>query len=322
MTRPFSLSYPVALACWMVFSPTFSTLSAAIVYDLKSDWSDVTNPAGSWSYREGSNALPHANDWQGLAGDFTGMQPAWARAETGNTNLPAWMKIVSPAGITNDWQLGDIVTHSTDDFNGVGSGLSNVIWTSPLHGTIDVSGGVWMGRDIGRGNLWDISKNGISLTGGAIFSGDPYSRSSPFLFSAGSGGPTVLNQIPVAVGDVLRLQITRTSAPGDYAVVNLTVTATPDLPGDFNHDSSVGAPDYVIWRKGLGTTYTQADYDLWRSHFGETAGSGSGASASDAVPEPATLVMLIVGLLKMCSHRRAIVSYTRPREEHSQHPTV
>lgn len=94
------------------------------------------------------------------------------------------------------------------------------------------------------------------------------------------------------------------------------------IPGDFNQNGVVDAADYVTWREHLGSIYTQVDYDVWRSHFGETAGSGSGASASDAVPEPATLVMLIVGLLKMCSHRRAIVSYTRPREEHSQHPTV
>jgi hypothetical protein len=216
------------LTCCVLFSPSLSTLSAAIVFDLKTDWSDLANPNGPWSYREGNNVLPHVADWQGLSGDFTGVQPAWARAQTGNTNLPPWMKIVSPAGVPNDWQFGDIVTHSTDNFNGIGSGPSNVIWTSPLTGNIDVSGGVWMGRDIGRGNHWDISLNGISLTGGDIFSGDPFNRSNPFAFSAGSGGPTVLNQIPVAVGDVLKLQITRTSEPGDYAGVNLTITAIPE----------------------------------------------------------------------------------------------
>ena len=138
------------------------------------------------------------------------------------------MKIVSPAGIPNDWQFGDIVTHSTDNFNGIGSGPSNVIWTSPLNGNIDVSGAIWMGRDIGRGNHWDLSLNGISLTSGDIFSGDPFNRSNPFDFSAGSGGAAVLNQISVAAGDVLMLQVTRTSGPGDYAGVNLTITASPE----------------------------------------------------------------------------------------------
>ena len=67
----------------------------------------------------------------------------------------------------------------------------------------------------------------------------------------------------------------------------------PPLEGDFNGDGSVDAADYVVWRKGLGTTYTQADYDVWRAHFGQTAGSGSGASAIAAVPEPTTLVLLM-----------------------------
>jgi hypothetical protein len=214
-----------------LFGPSLSTLSAAVVYDLKTDWSELVNPNGPWSYREGNNVLPHVADWQGLSGDFTGVQPAWARAETGNTNLPPWMMIASPAGVTNDWQLGDIVTHSTDGFNGIGSGLSNVIWTSPLNGVIDVSGGTWMGRDIGRGNHWDISLNGNLLTEGDIFSGDSFDRSSPFAFAAGSGGPAVLNQISVVTGDVLRLQFTKTSAPGDYAGVNLTISAVPEPSG-------------------------------------------------------------------------------------------
>ena len=58
--------------------------------------------------------------------------------------------------------------------------------------------------------------------------------------------------------------------------------ASTSLPGDFNLDGAVNAADYVVWRKGLGTTYTPADFIEWRMHFGETAGAGSGAS----VPEP------------------------------------
>jgi hypothetical protein len=67
------------------------------------------------------------------------------------------------------------------------------------------------------------------------------------------------------------------------------------LPGDFNLDGVVDAADYVVWRKNDGT---QAGFDLWRAHFGETGGSGSGATGSESangtVPEPVTLMILIL----------------------------
>lgn len=69
---------------------------------------------------------------------------------------------------------------------------------------------------------------------------------------------------------------------------------TPSIAGDFNGDGLVDSADYVVWRKNLGTISTQTDYDIWRAHFGQTAGGGAGTVANVAVPEPATLMMLIL----------------------------
>jgi hypothetical protein len=79
------------------------------------------------------------------------------------------------------------------------------------------------------------------------------------------------------------------------------------LSGDYDENGVVDAADYVVWRKGLGTIYTQADYDVWRAHFGQTASSGAGVRANAAVPEPTTLVLLLVGILAMNSRRRELV---------------
>ncbi len=62
------------------------------------------------------------------------------------------------------------------------------------------------------------------------------------------------------------------------------------LPGDFNDDGFVDAADYTVWRK---TISTQAGYNAWRSHFGQPPGSGSRATTNAAVPEPATLMLLV-----------------------------
>jgi arabinogalactan endo-1,4-beta-galactosidase len=80
------------------------------------------------------------------------------------------------------------------------------------------------------------------------------------------------------------------------------------VPGDFNHDGAVGAADYVVWRKGLGSNYNENDYNIWRMHFGQTAGSGAGGSANAAIPEPATPILILVASLSISSCRRATQS--------------
>jgi hypothetical protein len=69
------------------------------------------------------------------------------------------------------------------------------------------------------------------------------------------------------------------------------------LAGDFNADGRVDAADYSVWRDGLGSAYTAADLAIWRMHFGESLGSGSGSLGSaSAVPEPAACWLLLVGI--------------------------
>jgi hypothetical protein len=88
------------------------------------------------------------------------------------------------------------------------------------------------------------------------------------------------------------------------SVINLIVSY--GLSGDFNSDGSVDMADYVVWRKGLGTTYTQDDYDIWLANLGATSGSGSGGDSFGAVPEPTSLVLLAIvgGMLPLLGARR------------------
>jgi hypothetical protein len=89
------------------------------------------------------------------------------------------------------------------------------------------------------------------------------------------------------------------------------------LAGDYNRDGFVDAADYTVWRDGLGSKYTQADYTVWKTNFGAVSvGSGAGSGAalpsanplSAAVPEPATMWMLLTGILTLYSRRRVTVS--------------
>jgi hypothetical protein len=71
--------------------------------------------------------------------------------------------------------------------------------------------------------------------------------------------------------------------------------------GDYNHNGTVDAGDYVVWRKGLGATYVSGDVNTWRSNFGLSA-AASGLSTT--VPEPASVILLLGGFLLVLQRAR------------------
>ena len=88
----------------------------------------------------------------------------------------------------------------------------------------------------------------------------------------------------------------------------LTPVDLPPVPGDYNANGAVDAADYVVWsgnfglpsgaRSSQGDGNGDGDVDggdflIWQRNFGQTAGSGAGVNAHAAVPEPATLVLLM-----------------------------
>jgi hypothetical protein len=112
--------------------------------------------------------------------------------------------------------------------------------------------------------------------------------------SGGVTGTFATTMLPALTGNLI-WNVNYSANAVDLVVAS---AVPPPLPGDFNNDGTVDAADYITWRIGLGTTYTDADFDLWRAHFGETnIASGAAASfSSNAVPEPTSLLMLAPAL--------------------------
>ena len=100
--------------------------------------------------------------------------------------------------------------------------------------------------------------------------------------------------------------------------VSLTaLVAAPANDADFNGDGTIDAADYVTWRKYNGsvpngsgtqqngdangdTNVDGLDYNEWVKTFGNASpGSGGGG----AVPEPASLAMLLIGLAAFAARR-------------------
>jgi len=108
----------------------------------------------------------------------------------------------------------------------------------------------------------------------------------------------------------------------DTNVDNVTLGAMIGLPGDYNQNGVVDAADYVVWRKNPGGIYSPGHYDIWRAHFGQTAGSGALAAIRGpqsnldrAIPEPAILALLVIGgALLAAPMRRAGSRVTRRGE--------
>ncbi len=151
-----------------------------------------------------------------------------------------------------------------------------------------------------------------------------------------------LNSIPANPSDPLRnidgISFQNVSLSGKYGadiyyasnldLSGLTVTATngsamnlfgdtfvPPLLGDYDGNGTVDSHDYDAWRSSFGAqTFIvdgngdgltdAADYVIWRKNLGRTAAGGASMVAM-AVPEPASALPLLMGVLAMYCCRRA-----------------
>jgi hypothetical protein len=136
-----------------------------------------------------------------------------------------------------------------------------------------------------------------------------------FLVNLGGGAfvPAVGNTFTILTADDVNGTFDNLSAPSGFewdltynpTSVVLSVTGI-GAAGDYNHDGTVNAADYTVWRNSLGTSGPDADgnhngmvdtgdYLVWKNAFGMGSGSGS-AIMPGAVPEPTTLSLILLGV--------------------------
>jgi hypothetical protein len=107
------------------------------------------------------------------------------------------------------------------------------------------------------------------------------------------------------------------SDPGPQLFLTLDSFA---LAGDYDHNGTVDANDYTVWRQNFGTTNTNADgdrngivnsadYIVWQKNLGHTLPgvlAGSGVSAQlTSIPEPISAIILAIALAILFAHARS-----------------
>jgi len=136
-----------------------------------------------------------------------------------------------------------------------------------------------------------------------------YAQEIGEVLAGGAPSGTAIVSATLSAGDVHALTALVTLADGvTIRTTNIVTVLTAPLSGDYNHDGTVDAADYVVWRKTDGTP---AGYDAWRANFSQPSGSGSVANANATIPEPTTLMMLIVAAVGVRLRRRQIASECR-----------
>ena len=207
---------------------------------LTGDWSDSANPIEGWSYGGSSGGVfdllsIHQSAW--LPADLGSNQPAWADTAGG---VPGWCKSIG-ASSSYDFPSGRVGCH----------GPAIARWISPRNGIVQLSGGVWLMRNWGRNQYWEIRVNGAAVSVGQLEWGP--TSSSPLNFSTGSGGSSALTQTVLA-GDTVELYIHKLGSAEDFVGTDFAIT-------------------YVAW--DLATDWSDASNPATAWSYGAIAGDGS-----------------------------------------------
>jgi autotransporter-associated beta strand protein len=236
----------------------------------------------------------------------------------------------STYNVTGSVALANDTTFNNDQFatlsfSGIVSGSSAITKTGV--GTLKLTGAnTYTGDTAVQAGTLSITNPALTLADGADvllatgavfnlnFSGTDNIRS---LFFDG------ISQAVGTWGSLASTAMNKSNFFTGTGVLDITTFVSPILSGDYNNDGKVDAADYIAWRNNQGTTNVlpndpiggtigAAQYNQWRAHFGQTAGSGASLNESTAVPEPKAIVLFaIAGGVSVTIRRRKSVPQNR-----------
>ncbi len=206
----------------------------------------------------------------------------------------------------------DLVVSATDvDFVSITNADDLDFYSFTVSQPLDLSavltplGGVFHQAPVGSSeSLYDASaQNDLSLV---IFGSD---GTSALAADGGPGEVESLSGLSLPAAGRYFAQVSGASDNLQLYRLDLSV-ALAALAGDFNGDGLVDAADYTVWRDTFGETgpglaadangdlvVNDLDYAAWKQNFGATAANGHALLGLVGVPEPASLVLALIGAL-------------------------
>lgn len=203
-------------ALWMMNNPTAVLQSQAFAARLRNE------------LNAGWNIPDFGSGQSGWAGNKSGIHAGWALREDNGNSTDA-----------HDDPVGTVMTH----------GMTSVVWkvraadvSETSGGPVEIRGGLWNIRRLGRSGPWKLWHNDKLLSEGTV---DDHcgTSASPLQLNTGSGGDAALKCVAMP-GDVFRLEILE----GDFVAVQLSFV-TPQGLRDIAADFSLNAnPTPLGWQ--------------------------------------------------------------------------
>ena len=96
-----------------------------------------------------------------------------------------------------------------------------------MSGVATVEGGTWVRQSTDRPQIWEIHVNGVLISQGRLFTGDGFTETTPFAFSAGSGGASAMT-FSVSPSDIIELRLIKDTPdpPGSGDIVGVDIEIT------------------------------------------------------------------------------------------------
>jgi len=227
------------------------TQAAIVVYDLRVDFSNTSNPNGPWQYLKGNVPLSHFTPVTQPNLPLAVANGYWG--DTASSNNSAIMLTTAKGSATgswtdNDFLKGEVLVRTTDP-----SGAPmNVTWTAPTAGTFTYSGFLWFANGpLGPGgNSFTLKlNNGPTMEAGSATIGQDRNNVT--------GMVNGLTPTAVLAGDVLSVQLDPLPGPpfGSLAGVSFTIDFTPiPEPGSLTLASLAGAGLAFVARRRRSAT--------------------------------------------------------------------